>query len=204
MPMTQFFICCGIIVHFVMPIWWVSIFPLPNLFFLFSLSSSFPILCNTIIFLIDVKWCSIILWLTVRLVHDWNSWTPFKNKAYLGHTWLLFHCSKLKYPIYYLLDHLYICPYVCVDIFQWLVTWNNFFPISLLDSVQFLLLFSDWFCWWCLCRPLYITQMLFLTCCSMYWGTLVWLLLVWGHLISHFLMGNFEASYHVLYQLYCN
>ena len=86
---------CGILVQFIIPIWWVAILFFSDVFFLFSLSFSFSIFYNTIIVLVAVKWCLLISWFTVGLFYDWNYWNQFKNKVSLGHLWLLFLCRNL-------------------------------------------------------------------------------------------------------------
>ena len=55
--------------------------------------------------------------------------------------------------------------------------------IFFLGTVKYLILLSDCFYWWCLYRPVNIPQVWFLACCSLYWGTLGWLLMGWVYLI---------------------
>ena len=78
--------------------------------------------------------------------------------------------------------------------FVWLATWNNVWHICLMGKVKSILLVFTWCCWWCLCRPVNMPYMLSLTCCSLDWGTLGWLLLGWGDLISHFWIENVSGK----------
>ena len=176
----KLFFCCKIIAWFTIIIWWVVIFFINfSKFFYLNVYFLFLISCNIVLSLTAVKLFYLVILLTNRpvvvvgLFHDWDSWDPFINSYPSG----VYGCFSFVSRSFTLVlpARLLVTLYICInwDISQYLSTWRTVYPIHLMGTVKFTLLFSVWWDFWWLWRIVHI---------------LGWFPLDWGHWRSHFWM----------------